>query len=154
MDVGCYCVNLARRLAGCEPVTAHAYERRTTVDDTLVGSLAFPNGVLSGFLCSIEHFGRSYAEIIGTEGMLLLENPWFPGEDEARIVLRQEDRQETIVTPGANSYHLEVEDFERALRTHGPLRWPPEDAVANMAVLDALYTSAKTGAAVPIETPH
>ena len=29
MDVGCYCVNLARRIAGCEPVRAQALERRT-----------------------------------------------------------------------------------------------------------------------------
>jgi predicted dehydrogenase len=150
MDVGCYCVNLARRIAGCEPARAHAFERRTTVDDTLFGALEFPNGIVSQFECSIENYSRGHAEIAGTEGMIILESPWFPGEDQARFLLRRGDHEETIVTPGANSYHLEVEDFVRAYKTHQPVRWPPEDAVANMAVLDALYASAREGTVVDV----
>jgi xylose dehydrogenase (NAD/NADP) len=145
MDVGCYCVNLARRIAGCEPVRAHAFERRTTVDDTLLGTLEFPNGILCHFESSIENHPRSCAEIAGTEGMILIEKPWFPGEENARFVLRRGDREELIQTPGADCYQLEVEDFVNAYRTHRPLRWPPEDAIANMAVIDALYASVREG---------
>ena len=150
MDVGCYCVNLARRIAGCEPVRAQAIERRTTVDDTLLGALEFPNGILSQFECSIEDFPRSRAEIAGTEGMIAIESPWFPGADQAQFELRQGENRQTITTPGANNYQLEAEDFEAAFRTHRPLRWTPDDAVANMAVLDALYASAREGAAVEV----
>ena len=150
MDVGCYCVNLARRLAGCEPARAHAFERRTTVDDTLFGTLEFPNGVLAQFESSIESFGRSRAEIAGTEGTIILESPWFPGEDQARFIVRRGDHEDVVTTPGANSYCLEVEDFAHALRTHEPLRWAPDDAVANMAVLDALYASAREGKIMPV----
>ncbi|NIA12815.1 MAG: Gfo/Idh/MocA family oxidoreductase [Nitrospiraceae bacterium] len=145
MDVGCYCVNLARRIAGCEPVRAQALERRTTVDDTLLGSLEFPNGILSQFECSIENFPRSRAEIAGTEGMIAIDSPWFPGEEQAQFELRRGEHCQTITTPGANNYQLEVEDFEAAYRTHRPPRWTPDDAVANMAVLDALYASAREG---------
>jgi predicted dehydrogenase len=35
MDVGCYCVEFSRRVAGREPIRASALERRTSVDDTL-----------------------------------------------------------------------------------------------------------------------
>jgi predicted dehydrogenase len=150
MDVGCYCVNLARRIAGCEPLRAHAFERRTTVDDTLFGALEFPNGVLSQFESSIENYGRSRAEITGTEGMIILDRPWFPGEDQAKFMLQRGDQVEEIVTPGANCYHLEVEDFVRAYRTCQPPHWGPEDAVANMAVIDALYASARKGVAMPV----
>jgi len=150
MDVGCYCVNLARRIAGCEPARAHAFERRTTVDDTLFGTLEFPNGILCHFESSIENHPRSCAEIVGTEGMILIENPWFPGEESARFVLRRGDHEEIIHTPGANGYQLEVEDFVNAYRTHQPLRWPPEDAIANMAVIDALYASVREGRAVEV----
>ena len=150
MDVGCYCVNLSRRIAGCEPVRAHALERRTTVDDTLCGTLEFPNGILAQFECSIENHPRSRAEIAGTEGAILIESPWFPGEERAQFVLRQGDREEIVATPGANGYHLEAEDFVRAYKTHEPPRWPAEDAVANMAVIDALYAAAKTGAIAPV----
>jgi predicted dehydrogenase len=150
MDVGCYCVNLARRVAGCEPVRAHAFERRTTVDDTLIGALEFPNGVLAQFECGIESYHRGRAEIAGENGMILLESPWFPGEETARFTVRHGDHEEEIIATGANSYHLEVEDFVRAYRTHQPPRWPAEDAVANMAVLDALYASARKGQAISV----
>lgn len=152
MDVGCYCVNLARRIAGCEPETAQAFERRKPggVDDSLWGMLRFPNGIVSQFECSIENYSRKHAEIVGTEGMLILENPWFPGEEQAHIVLKRDDHEERIQTPGANCYRLEVEDFAHAYRTHEPLRWAAEDAVANMTVIDALYASAREGTAVAI----
>jgi len=150
MDVGCYCVNLARRIAGCEPSRAHAFERRTTVDDTLWGSLEFPNGIVSQFECSIESHHRTWAEITGTEGAILIPNPWFPGEEQAQFTIKHGDREETVRTAGANTYRLEVEDFAHAFRAHESVRWPIEDAVANMAVIDALYTSARKGAVVSI----
>ena len=153
MDVGCYCVNLARRIAGCEPARAQAFERRTTVDDTLMGALEFPNGILAQFECSIENAGRSWAEIAGTDGLIRIPKPWFPGEEQAEFIVRRGDHEETIVTPGANTYRLEVEDFATALRTHQPPRWPAEDAVANMAVIDALYASAREGTSVAVEQP-
>jgi D-xylose 1-dehydrogenase (NADP+, D-xylono-1,5-lactone-forming) len=151
MDVGCYCVNASRMIVGCEPIRAYAFQRRAEVDDTLVGALEFPNGVLAHFESSMESHGRSRLEITGTTGMILLESPWFPGEDAGQITLFREGQPETITTPGANDYHLEVEDFVHAYKTHEPLRWPPEDAIANMAVLDALYKSAREGVVATVE---
>ncbi len=150
MDVGCYCVNLSRRIAGCEPVRAHAFERRTTVDDTLLGALEFPNGILAQFDCSIEDNGHARAEITGTKGAILIEQPWFPGDTEGHFTLRRGARTEEIATAGANGYHLEAEDFVEAYQMQRPPRWGPEDAVANMAVIDALYKSAQTGASVVV----
>ncbi|HOZ46436.1 MAG TPA: Gfo/Idh/MocA family oxidoreductase [Candidatus Hydrogenedentes bacterium] len=151
MDVGCYCVNLSRRMAGCEPDRAHAFERRTSVDDTLLGSLAFPNGILAHFECSIENHGHSRAEITGTDGAIVIPNPWFPGEQSARFILRKDGKEAEIVTEGGNGYHLEAEDFVRAFTQDEPPRWPAQDAVANMAVLDALYRSVETRRVESIE---
>lgn len=151
MDVGCYCVNLSRRVAGCEPARTHAFERRTTVDDTLLGSLEFPNGVVAQFECSMESHARQYAEIIGTKGMIEIPKPWYPGEERAQFILRQNGREETVRTEGADCFHLEIENFSRALRTRTPVRWPIEDAIANMAVIEALYTSARDGVVVGLE---
>lgn len=151
MDVGCYCVNFSRMVAGAEPSRAVAFERRTTVDDTLVGLLEFPNGVLARFEGSIESYHRRRAEIAGTDGAIVIEDPWTPGEDQARIFLQRDKKEETIVAAGANVYQLEIEAFVRALRTHEPLRWPAEDGVKNMAVIDALYESTRKGKAVEVE---
>lgn len=146
MDVGCYCVNLSRRIAGCEPAGVHAFERRSTIDDTMMGILEFPNGILAQFECSIENHGHSRAEITGTDGAIIMRSPWFPGEEEAQLTLRQRGKEQIVTTPGANTYQLEADDFAAALTKQAPLRWGPEDAVANMAVIDGLYASARAAA--------
>lgn len=143
MDLGCYCVNLSRLIAGCEPVSVAGVERRSGVDGTMIGVLEFPGNVLAHFECSFEQYGRSFAEIEGTEGVIILQRPWFPGEHTAEFLIRREGREETVSVTGANTYRLEVEDFGRACQTHGAPRWTIDDAVANMAVIDSLYTSAR-----------
>jgi len=150
MDVGCYPVNLARLITGQEPLSVAAFQHASEVDDTLVGVMRFPDNTLAEVECSIESDERARAEIVGTQGSIVIESPWHPGDEQARFILRHNGRDETIVTPGANRYQLEVEDFVDAVVTGRPPRWPVEDAIANMAVIDALLTSARTGAVVTL----
>jgi len=151
MDVGCYCVNLSRMIAGCEPSRVSAFERRSTVDDVLMGMLDFPNGILAHFETGIACTERHRAEIAGTTGAIVLERPWHPGEEEARILIRRwEEADEVIPVKGGNPYLLEVEDFVAVCTGREEPRWTLQDAVNNMAVIDALYESAGTGRAVKV----
>lgn len=152
MDVGCYCVNFARLVLGAEPEGAFAFERRSTVDDTLVGVLQFPDHVLAQVECSIEAYDRSRAEIVGSGGAIVLENPWFPGEDAGEIVVCRDAKVEHFGTPGGNGYHLEAEDFGDAVISGRPPRWTLDDAVGNMAAIDALLQSARLGAPTAVES--
>ena len=150
MDIGCYCVNIARLITGAEPVRAEAIQRHDGVDGTTIGVLEFPGRVLSHFECSFEQHARAYAEIEGTDGVIVLPKPWFPGEQTAEFVIKYDDREERIAVPGADTYQLEVEDFGDACTTRRAPRWTIDDAIANMAVLDALSLSAKEGHAVEV----
>jgi len=141
MDVGCYCVNLSRLITGSEPVRAASYSIGDKVDETMTGMLKFPDGILAHFETGISSFERHYAEIAGTEGAIIIESPWFPGENEARFILRTNSGDEIITTPGANCYTLELEDFMDAVRNKRPPRWDTDDAVKNMAAIDALYSA-------------
>lgn len=151
MDVGCYCINFCRRITGEEPVRAVAFERRSTVDDTLMGTLEFPGGTLAQFEVSMESQGRSRAEIAGTKGLIVMDRPFFPGRNDTQFVIRRGDSEEVVTVPGVDCYHLEVKDFVRAMQTRGDTRWPAEDAIRNMAVIDAVYAAAKLGRAVEVE---
>ncbi|MBI5528297.1 MAG: Gfo/Idh/MocA family oxidoreductase [Deltaproteobacteria bacterium] len=144
MDVGCYCVNLSRLIARAEPVRASAVAHMGEVDETMAGVLEFSGGITASFEASVESFERHGAEIAGSEGSIIIEKPWFPGEDGASFVLRTPAGDETVETPGGNGYVLEIEDFMRAVLDKHPPRWPVEDAVKNMAVIDALYRSVRT----------
>lgn len=151
MDVGCYCVSFARLIAGSDPLGAIAFEHRTSVDDTLAGVLQFADHVLAQVDCSIESFERSRAEIVGSEGVIVLENPWFPGQDRGEIVVFRDAKEERFSTPGGNGYHLEVQDFADAVLTGRPPRWTVDDAVSNMAAIDALLRSVRSGASAAVE---
>jgi len=91
MDVGCYPVNFARLITGGEPTRAAAFQRGKDIDDTFVGLLDFPNGVLAQIECSIESYERTRAEIVGTRGTLVIDAPWIPGEEQATFVVRNEN---------------------------------------------------------------
>jgi predicted dehydrogenase len=150
MDIGCYCINFCRRIAGAEPSRAFAFERRDGVDFTLLGSLEFPTGVLGQFSVSMETNGYSRGEILGTKGMIITEQPFFPGRNDTEFVLRRGTEDETVRVTGVDCYGLEAEDFMRAMKSGKPTRWPVEDAVRNMAVIDAVYQSAREGCAVAV----
>ena len=151
MDVGCYCVHLARWVAGCEPARVSAFEIRKEVDQTMVGLLAFPNGILAHFETGIVGTERHRAEIAGTTGSILLQNPWHPGEDKGELIVRRWGQpDETIPVPGVDPYQRQVEQFVQAATGGKPFSWPLDDAVNNMAVIDALFASATTGRAVTL----
>lgn len=152
MDVGCYCVNLSRLVARTEPLAVCAVQTGEAVDETLMGMLEFPDGVLAQFETSIASTERHGAMICGTTGCLSIPSPWIPGTGDTRIVVqRWEQPDEVIAVPGADTYRMEIEDFERAVRTGQPPRWSLEDALANMKVIDGLFLSARSGAHVRIQ---
>jgi len=152
MDVGCYCVNLARLVTGCEPCRAAAVERRDGVDGTFVGVLEFPDGALATFECSMEREGREFAQIEGSRGTIELATPWFRGDEQPAFTLRRDGQEERVVTSSAYSYRLEVTDFVEAVRTGRTPRWPVEDAIANMAAIDALFRAASERRIVDVES--
>jgi D-xylose 1-dehydrogenase (NADP+, D-xylono-1,5-lactone-forming) len=150
-DVGSYCVHFSRLIAGCEPLRVSALQQGEQVDETMVGLLEFPNGILAQFETSIDNYERHGAEIAGTTGSIVLASPWIPGDQPAQIVLNREGHApETIEIPSADSYALEVENFVRVCDGKVEARLPIDDAIANTAVLDALKLSALESRAVKI----
>lgn len=145
LDVGCYCVNLMRLIAGAEPVEAKAVAHfgPTGVDEWLAGTLRFPSDVLGHFDCGLQTHFANFCDLRGTEGRILLESVFAAEPDQPRAIRHwRGDHYEEIAIPPANHYTLMVEDFADALIEGRPPRFPPQDAVENMRVLDRLLKSA------------
>jgi predicted dehydrogenase len=149
-DVGCYCVNAFRLLAGSEPTRAWAAEHREGVDRTMLGLLEFPGGVLAHFECSIESHERHELTVHGTAGSLSIPEPWLPREAPGRYVLDRDAGRSEVEVPAADAYGLEALDFARAVARGTPPRWPLHDSIANLSVLDALFEAARTGRGVRV----
>jgi len=150
MDVGCYCVNLARLIADAEPIEVQgkAIFGKTGVDMTLAGLLRFSNNIIATFECSFESDYTEWLQIQGTEGRLDIPRPIKPMLNPAEIIVRRGEKSDAMATlqthtvPGANHYQLMVEHFADAILNGKPMQFPAEDARANMRVLDGLLVSA------------
>ena len=148
MDVGCYCVNVTRTIAGREPVEAQAWAgwSASGVDEQLVGTLRFEGGLIGQLDCALSIERREQYEVVGTDGRLEVGAAFLPGTGEVAIV-EQRGRGEPVrhAVAGADEYRLMVEHFGDCVLHGKPVRYPAEEAGRNMAVIEALYRSARRG---------
>jgi len=147
MDVGCYCINVMRFMTGEEPIAGEAFARfgeATDVDEVIAGILHFPSGALGHLDASLRtSFSNTY-EIRGTEGRIHVPMGFVPQADQATHIHYWHDGQyDALEVPPVDQYQLMVKDFADALLYGRPPRYLPEDAVANMRVIDLLLRSAR-----------
>jgi D-xylose 1-dehydrogenase (NADP+, D-xylono-1,5-lactone-forming) len=165
LDVGCYCVNFSRMFAGAEParVLAHGHFDETTgVDLTMTATLEFPGEVVAQFVCSFEAELTYAAEIIGTEGRLLIPHPWMPPQWPTEFYLTRGGKTETVRIDPADVPRqviaplvLEIEHLGACILEDGPPAFPPRadaerDSRANMRVIDAIFKAAGAGQPVAL----
>jgi D-xylose 1-dehydrogenase (NADP+, D-xylono-1,5-lactone-forming) len=151
MDVGCYCVSGCRAIAGAEPIRGYAEYvpgGNGGVDVALAATLRFPGDVVAHFDCGLSYIGGDQLEAVGSGGSLFLDDPWHGRE--AVIEVRRKDGVERVEVGPANSYALELADFEAAVRGERPPLLTRDDALAQARAIQALYTSVERNAPCPI----
>jgi predicted dehydrogenase len=155
LDVGCYCVSLARWIMGSEPthVQAQAVHHSSDVDVHMLASLRFPDNGLAGLEASFISALQQTYTIVGSEGALELPHDAFiPWGKDTVFTLRLKD-QETgrqFITAGADEYRLMVEHFADAIAGQCHPSYSPHESVANMKTLDALAAAARNGTTVSV----
>lgn len=153
-DVGCYTVSAARLVFGAEPVSAFARARidpGTGVDMTTAAVLEFPGGRFAPCDSSFESHFQSRLLVVGSEGTLGLDRAFSAKDFEVALELVRGDKRESISVPRANMFTLMVEHFGDAVLGRTTLRYPAEDALGNMRVIDACFESIRTGRVVSIQ---
>ncbi len=148
MDVGCYCVNASRTVAGAEPVEAQAFANWTDrgVDGELTGTLRFESGLVAHFDCALTLERREVLEVAGTDATLLVPSAFLPGAADVPLHELHGRGGESVETvPGADEYRLMVEHFADAVLRGTPLLYGPDEAERNMRSIEALYRSARDG---------
>jgi xylose dehydrogenase (NAD/NADP) len=147
LDVGCYCVNAIRFFSGGPPIAATAWASwhpESEGDLTTTGLLEYDSHA-GLFDCSFEAAGRSGIELVGSLGRIEIPRPWLPGTDPAVVRVHDRNGIEELKTRGVDQYRLMVEHFNDCiLKNHPPVR-PPQDALENMRVLEAIRRSAREG---------
>lgn len=146
MDVGCYCVNVCRTLAGCEPVRAQAFARwgGTGVDEQTVGTLEFEDGLQAQFSCGLFLERREFYQVAGPDGYLEVPSAFLPGTADTTIH-EARGRGERVAhrISGVDEYQLMVEHFVECVRHDRGFQYPPSEAYRNMRAVEALRRSAR-----------
>ena len=153
LDIGCYPVTMARWLFGAEPLEVACVLERDPdfgVDRYVSGVLRFPAGQ-AAFTVAGQAALWQRMEIFGTLGRIEVEIPFNPPPDHRARILVDDGRDlvgggiEAIAFDPVNQYALQAERFADAVRGRGTVPVALEDALGNMAVLDALFRAAETG---------
>ena len=151
-DIGCYSVSLSRLLFGAEPAEVAAAIVRDPVSgvDTLTtGHMVFPGG-LASFTCATQVEPDQRVHVYGTDGRIEIEIPFnIPPDRPTRIFVTQggdppvAPATETLEFAPADPYACEADAFAEAVFAGGPAPVGPEDAVANLRVIERLFAAAQ-----------
>ena len=153
MDIGCYPITTSRFIFGEEPArVAGLIERDPDFKTDRLASviLEFPSGQ-SMFTCSTQLVPYQRMQFLGTKGRIEIEIPFnaLPDRatrifiDDARDVFGGGIRIETI--PVCDQYAVQGDAFSRAIREGSEVPVPLEDAIANMAVIEAVFRAGESG---------
>jgi D-xylose 1-dehydrogenase (NADP+, D-xylono-1,5-lactone-forming) len=150
LDLGCYCTNLMRTLAG-EPKRVYAEQitAPSGVDVRFAATLRFARGVLGHFDCAFDLPRRIGFEAVGSEGSATMLQPF--AEDQVTLEVRRGDELVSSETETANRYGLEVDNFARAIAGEEPPLLDRRDSIGQARALLALLRSAESaGTAVTV----
>jgi predicted dehydrogenase len=145
-DIGCYTIVTSRYIFGEEPKRVVSMIERDP---------DFPSGQAL-FVCSTQLVPYQRMQIFGTKGRIEVQIPFNALLDEPCVIFQDDgsvlgDRSAQKITfETANQYTLQGDAFARAVRGVAPLEFPIEDAVKNMAVIDAVFRSGETGGWVDV----
>jgi predicted dehydrogenase len=145
MDVGCYTISIVRFLAGAEPEVLRADARLSSpgVDRAMQADLGFADGRTGRITCALlsSVLVRARARVRGDRGELSVFNPIVP-QFYHRLTVRNDAGIRRERLRGEATYTYQLRAFVTAVRNGAQLPTNPADAIANMRVIDAVYTKA------------
>jgi predicted dehydrogenase len=154
MDIGCYPIKTSRWVFGEEPVRVFACIERDPkfkTDRLTSAILEFPAGQ-SVFTVSTQVVYYQRMQFFGTNGRVEIEIPFnAPTDKPCRILI--DDCKDLYANgsavvetfPVCNQFTIQADLFSAAIRNNTKVPNPLEDAICNMAVIEGLFRSEKSG---------
>ncbi len=153
LDVGCYCVSMARLIAGialgenfAEPVEVkgcgHIGEE-SRVDEWAIASLKFPKGIVAQLSTGVQVNQENVVRIFGSKGHIILPTPWIVSIDggTSRILVFRDKNtipEEIKITTEQGLFAIEADTAARFAREGqaAPPAMSWNDSIGNMITLD------------------
>jgi predicted dehydrogenase len=149
MDIGCYCISLARFIFDSEPekiMGSVEFDPAFQTDRLASGMLTFSTGTAS-FTCSTQLTPYQRVHIFGTKAQIEIEIPFnAPPGKPTRIWLHSNGGIEEMLFDAVDQYTIQGDLFSKAILENTAVPTPLEDAINNMKAIEAIFESAETGA--------
>jgi predicted dehydrogenase len=147
-DLGVYPVSYACLLADQEPMVVAGSARWTSsdVDEEFTGLLRFPASITTMVYAGFRTPYRTWLQILGTSGTLIVPNPFRPGPLET-LTLETATQVKEIGVKGSNVIFVrQIEDFVASVLDDAPPVVPLGESRRTAAALCALYAAARSHA--------
>jgi len=157
MDIGIYCVNSMRWIAGSTPIDATAYrwtddpKRFSEVEDSIAFRLTHPNGLVCQGTSSYSSMAASFLQVHGDQGWAAL-NPAFAFEEERRLFgkIRGQWFEEKFKV--IDEFALELNAFTESIHRGRDPEPDGMEGLRDMATIEAIYRSAQENRTVPVQS--
>ena len=152
LDIGCYPITMSRFMFESEPLRVSGVVERDPdfKTDRLASAILEFSAGQSVFLCSTQIVPYQRMQFLGTRGRIEIEIPFNSPIDRPTRIFIDDGSDvggggiKTEIIPACDQYTIQGDAFSKAIRENGEVPVPLEDAVANMAVIDAIFRSAET----------
>ncbi|WP_323676953.1 Gfo/Idh/MocA family oxidoreductase [Halorubellus sp. PRR65] len=153
MDVGCYAVNVTRTLLG-EPdaVSARTVDSRDCGVDTHVAARLEYGGATAQVSASFDTQDVQRYRVEAENGWLEAPRDAFnPRGDTVELEYAVDGREVLETFDAGDQYRRQVERFADCVASGESPETDGDEAIANMAVIDAIYESAESGERVVLD---
>jgi predicted dehydrogenase len=153
MDIGCYPIKTSRFVLGEEPIRVFACIERDPnfkTDRLSSAILEFPSAQ-SIFTCSTQMVNYQRMQFFGDTGRIDVEIPFNAPTDKHTRIFIDDGKDPAGANavmesfPICDQYTIQADLFSAAIRDNTEVPNPIDDAICNMAVIDALFRSAHSG---------
>lgn len=158
-DIGCYCIHSSRIGFGGPPTRVVGVIDRDPAfgTDRLTSAvMEFPGGQAI-FTCSTQMVPYQRVHFLGTKGRIEIEIPFNAPKDRPTRMFIDETGDifgggiVTEVFPTSDQYTIQGDAFSKAVLDGTEVPVPLDDAIQNMAVIEAVFRSAEKGGWVDVE---
>jgi predicted dehydrogenase len=157
MDLGIYCVNTMRWMAGSSPIdaTAHIWtedpKRFSEVEDNIAFRLTHSDGLVCQGTSSFSAAAASFVQVHGEKGWAAI-NPAFAFEEERRLFGKIQGQWFEQTFAVIDEFALELDAFADCIRNRHSPEADGMEGLRDIATIQAAYQSARENRTVRVDT--
>jgi predicted dehydrogenase len=155
LDLGVYCINMARHVFRAEPLEVSAMSvMKDGTDETTTATLRFSDDRIAHFTVSNAGSAVASFRVVGTDGDLLCEPAYEYAEAQIHYLTRDEKTKKETYGK-RDQFAPQLIHFSDCILENREPKPSADEAYADLRIVDAIARSAATGQIVHLEPrPH